>query len=92
MKDSLENVLFVLDMINMLAVNDLGFFHRLNGILVFLSLHPANFDVTKGAYKNTNNQLEINLETLSLTFSEGVAKTDVLGLQFIENALVFRHG
>ena len=49
MNDSLEDVLFVLDMINMLAINDLGFFHGLNGILVLgLSLHPTDFHVAKG--------------------------------------------
>jgi len=51
MNDSLEDVLFVLDMINMLAINDLGFFHGLNGILVlWLSLHPTDFHIAKGTF------------------------------------------
>jgi len=75
MNDSLEDVLFVLDMINVLAIDDLGFFHGLNSILVLvLSLHPADFHVAKGA------------------FSQRLAKADIFGLQFVENAFVFLHG
>ena len=95
MNDSLEDVLFVLDMINMLAINDLGFFHGLNGILVlWLSLHPTDFHIAKGTYKHDTNRIRLKtclISQISLTFSQRVAKTDIFGLQFVENAFVFRH-
>ena len=44
-----EDVLFVLDMINMLALNDLVFFHRFYGVLIGrVATKPSNLDETEG--------------------------------------------
>ena len=49
--DALENLLFVLNVINVLALNDVGLLHRLYRVFVLgLALDPAHADITKRTY------------------------------------------
>ena len=44
-----ENILLVLDVINMLALNDLMLLHGFNGVLLRrVATKPANLDKTEG--------------------------------------------
>lgn len=44
----LQNVLFILDVINVLRINYLEFLHSLNSVLLFgITLEPADFNISE---------------------------------------------
>ena len=51
MVNHLQDFLLILDMIDVLALNDINFLHGLDcHLLVFILFEPSEFDITKGTY------------------------------------------